>query len=706
MNKVLFKEFIFFTLLFWVVNSGFTQNSKQIDDLIQKAKECKNDSVKVSYLNELAWLYRNSQPDSALMFAQTAMSIAKRNDFNHEQATSLNRIGEAQKNKGEYNEAVKTFNKALNIEREIGHNYGIARASGQLTILYRMTGQTEKAFDVGKKCIDLYKELNNQPALANAYDRYATLHRYQGNLDSAIKFVYSALNIREELNDTVNLIYSFMNLSHLYIELENFDKALEYNLKAKEMSVRLNDLSRLAEIYTTTGVIYQNLKQYDTAVSYNLKSIDIKQSFDKNFATSTNYHNLGNCYTQLGEYAKAIQCYNRSVELQETSNKIERLATTYNNLGNLHFIQKNYKKSLSYYKKGLEIAKINNDKLITLELYHNLYKVLSITNKLENAIAFGNQYIALRDSIEKDYRNTINLKERYEEERRRNQLLEKDNVINEIRLRRKNILVVSLTIGLFLVLLLFFAFFYNNRLKQRTLLAEKNNHLNEKKISRLLKDLEIKSMSALLQGQEGERKRIAQDLHDRLGSMLAMVKVHFKSVEENIESVKENNRLIYSKANNLLDEACEEVRKISNDLVSGVLNKFGLLPALNDLKNSIVETGQLKIDVFNFGFDENRLDYDIEINLYRIIQELISNILKHSKASEVSIQLLKKDNRLNVVVEDNGIGFNVSELNSSKGMGLKNIESRVDSLHGKYDIDSGKGAGTTITIDIPLNQTL
>ena len=185
--------------------------------------------------------------------------------------------------------------------------------------------------------------------------------------------------------------------------------------------------------------------------------------------------------------------------------------------------------------------------------------------------------------------------------------------------------------------------------------------------------------------------------------MLSMVKLHFKSVEENIQSIKENNLAMYSKANNLLDEACEEVRKIANDLTSGVLNKFGLIPALNSLKESIEGTGQLKIEVLVFGFDENRLEYNIEINLYRIIQELISNILKHAKASEVSIQLLKKEKRLNIVVEDNGIGFDVNQTKNKKGMGLKNIESRVDSLNGEFNIDSGKGSGTTITIDIPLN---
>ena len=207
----------------------------------------------------------------------------------------------------------------------------------------------------------------------------------------------------------------------------------------------------------------------------------------------------------------------------------------------------------------------------------------------------------------------------------------------------------------------------------------------------------------MLKGQEMERKRIAQDLHDRLGSMLSMVKIHFNSVEENISAIQEQNNIQYEKAHSLLDEACEEVRKIAHDMVSGVLHKFGLLPALHSLQTSINETGQLKLSVLDFGFHQDRLEYEIEINVYRIIQELLGNVLKHAQASEMTIQLIKKENNLHVQVEDDGIGFNAENISSFGGMGLKNIGARVNSLNGELNIDSGKGSGTIVIIDIPLN---
>ncbi|GEM_PF-454340 len=697
------RKLILLIILISCISHSHAQKNIVADSLILKIKTCNNDSIKVVYLNELSWLNRINQPDRALIYANKAKSIGERIGYKAGIATSLNRIGEIERIQGNYEQAITTFNKALKIEKEINNTYGVARACGQLTLLYTNVGQIEKAFSAGQTTIKLYKELNNLPALANAYDRLAVLYEYQAKFGDALNLVYSGLEIREQLKDSANFVYSYMNLANLYLKLLNYSKSLEYNNEAIEVAIKFNDRISLSSIYTNTSIVYCNLKQFYTAIEYNLKSIEIKKSLKQDKTLDANYDNLGVCCYSLGEYDKAIQFYSKSIELKEKNGKKEGLSTVYTNIGNLFFSKKQYNKALVYYKKGLVNAEITDNKLIVLELYLNIYKSYSIIGQLENAVSFNDKYIALRDSLDATYRNAMNLKDKYQDEQRKNQLLEKDKLINEIKIKRKNIMIMSLVGGMILLILLFFTLFRSYRLKQKTLLSEKNNKINEQKVTELLKDQELKSMSAMLEGQEGERKRIAQDLHDRLGSMLSMVKLHFKSVEENIQALRENNILMYSKANNLLDEACDEVRKIANDLTSGVLNKFGLIPALNNLKESIEATGQLKIEVLNFGFDENRLDYSIEINLYRIIQELISNILKHSKASEVSIQLLKKEKQLNIVVEDNGMGFDVNQAKSRKGMGLKNIESRVNSLNGEFNIDSGKGAGTTITIDIPLN---
>lgn len=207
----------------------------------------------------------------------------------------------------------------------------------------------------------------------------------------------------------------------------------------------------------------------------------------------------------------------------------------------------------------------------------------------------------------------------------------------------------------------------------------------------------------MVEGQESERHRIARDLHDRLGATLSIVKMHFKSVEESIEVLKEKNVKQYKEANDLLDEACDQVRQIAHDMASGVLIKFGLVAALEALKETVETAGQLKMNLIDIGLEE-RLSYEYEINIYRILQELLTNTLKHAQATEMNLQLFRKDNSLSIVVEDDGAGFDPEKSVEFKGMGLKNIESRVYKFDGEISIDSGKGAGTTVTIDLPLNK--
>jgi signal transduction histidine kinase len=243
---------------------------------------------------------------------------------------------------------------------------------------------------------------------------------------------------------------------------------------------------------------------------------------------------------------------------------------------------------------------------------------------------------------------------------------------------------------------------YRQKIKNTEKIAEKNKEIADKRIAELLKEQELKAMNAMMEGQEKERKRIAEDLHDRLGSMLATVKLHFSDVafsSDCFQSTKCKGQ--FEKANHLLDEACKEVRRVSHDLASGVLMKFGLVPALNELKQTIESGSKLKVNISSHNLDD-RLDNLVEVNVYRVVQELMHNIMKHANASEVNIQLNKLDNVLTVMVEDDGVGFDRNDPEFKPGLGLQSIESRVRKVDGTLTVDSTKGNGTTAIIEIPV----
>lgn len=201
----------------------------------------------------------------------------------------------------------------------------------------------------------------------------------------------------------------------------------------------------------------------------------------------------------------------------------------------------------------------------------------------------------------------------------------------------------------------------------------------------------------MVEGQEKERLRIANDLHDDLGSLMATIKLHFGSLKN-----PKTSEELFQKTNTLLEEAYQKIRSIAHAKNAGVFVKQGLSKALKNMAEKVSANKKLKINVYDFDF-EKRLEASIELTLFRIIQELITNAIKHGQANEIDIHLTAHENHINIMVEDDGIGFNPNQVTKNNpGMGLSSIDKRIALLDGKMMIESGKDSGTTIIINLPI----
>jgi len=209
--------------------------------------------------------------------------------------------------------------------------------------------------------------------------------------------------------------------------------------------------------------------------------------------------------------------------------------------------------------------------------------------------------------------------------------------------------------------------------------------------------MKIESMHAMIEGQEAERERVAKDLHDSLGGLLSTVKLQFDSLENKLDGVSKFKN--YQNANRLLDTACQEVRDIARNMQPSSLLNLGLVAAVRDLINRIDDPDQRTIDFQHYGL-ENKLENTVALTVYRLVQELLNNSIKHSKAKEILIQLTREENEFIIMVEDDGVGFDVEGV--KKGMGTENILSRVNYLKGDLSVHSEKEKGTTTLITVPL----
>jgi signal transduction histidine kinase len=223
-------------------------------------------------------------------------------------------------------------------------------------------------------------------------------------------------------------------------------------------------------------------------------------------------------------------------------------------------------------------------------------------------------------------------------------------------------------------------------------------------IDSLLLEKELAANYARLEGQETERERIAKELHDHIGGMLSVVKMNFHSLNKKIEDIQQEQRDQFQKTLQMLDTACEDVRNISHELESGILEKLGLKSQLESYVDSLSDQN-MEIELSTHGL-KNRLPGNLEKQVFRIVQELVSNVLKHANASYLSIQVNRFDNLLNVMVEDNGIGFDPEKALKKGRMGMKNLRSRVNEVGGAYSIDSEPGRGATITVELTVADAI
>jgi two-component system, NarL family, sensor kinase len=233
-------------------------------------------------------------------------------------------------------------------------------------------------------------------------------------------------------------------------------------------------------------------------------------------------------------------------------------------------------------------------------------------------------------------------------------------------------------------------FGYHNLANGKKLAEQENIQLRQQQ--------QLTATESIIKGQEEERSRLARDLHDGPGGILSGIKLTLNNMTENV-ILSEQNALTFDRALGQLDTAISEMRRVAHSMMPETLIKFGLTDALNDFCDGISQSGKLKVRFLALGMASTKLPQTTEVTLYRIVQELLNNTLKHANATEALVQLSKNDNLLSLSVEDNGRGFDTNNILTSKGIGMKNIENRVAFLNGTMDIKSEINKGTSVFIE-------
>lgn len=399
-----------------------------------------------------------------------------------------------------------------------------------------------------------------------------------------------------------------------------------------------------------------------------------------------------NFFNKLKIPDSAIFYAQKSIDILKNKNGIhnkERYVAAHLSKGR-SFLDLNLPDSAIYYLNKAPINSIDGfmkDNLMSFSHYFNwlAYEKMNQADSVKNyKLKFYEHDYVLK--LDENTQNIANFDEFY----KTNELTQKNEKQKYLLISLASILLLG---GIIAVLI-------NRNTKRKQRIAEQEKALEIQKTEKLLKDQEITSINAMIEGQEKERQRLASDLHDSVGATLAAAKLQFNHLVNNSDKLDEMKPLI-AKTQTLLDDAYTEVRGMAHIKNSGVLAKNGLLPALKKLIKNVSATGKLEITLQDFGLDE-RIENTLEISIFRIIQELTTNIIKHANASKATIGITKHEDTLSIIVEDNGDGFTPSGNLNKDGMGLGSIERRIEHQDGSMEIDTTLGKGTTILIDIPI----
>ncbi len=693
--------------------SCFGQNQRVIDSLLLEITQRPNDELKVQAFNDLAWEHIRSNSTEAIGYAKKAISLSEELNYERGELEGINRLGTIAFQQKEYNVAIKYYKDLLKKEKKLKYQHGIGRAQSQLSNIYYKKGDLDNALRYAEESLKVFRNTNTEnkdTSIATVLSTIGSIYTDMGFYDNAIKNLLQSLETREKLGDEVEIAKTLSKLGILSISIKEYLEAKKYLIKSLAISLKKEDKFAIARTYNNLGIVAYHLGVYDDAKEYYNKSLTLKTDLDILENDWLIYNNLGTLDLDLNNLDSALSNFRKAEQILKKQNIVHQIEVPLN-IGVVFHRQKKYQDAITYYMNALQIA--DKSYITEIKILNNLQLCYTEINDFERALTYSQRTLQVNDSLVKEKRKAIQRLTDYEKQI---ELLGKDNKIKEGENKFRSLLNYGLAIGLLVVGLLFFVISRNKKQrqkikfaqqqteieKQKATVAIQNQEIEKQKAQALLDSHELRFNQARLEGQEKERTRIAKDLHDRLGSMLSMVKVHYKSVEEQLDTLKDTNQKQYEKANTLLDEACEEVRKIANDINSGTLSKFGLIAALEDLTMSLNESKHITADLTIHGID-TQLDADTEIEIYRIIQELIHNILKHAFAKEVSIQLLQGEKGLNIMVEDDGVGF-MYDTENITGMGLKNVASRVEKLEGELQVDSTLNNGTTIMIDIPIND--
>jgi signal transduction histidine kinase len=549
-------------------------------------------------------------------------------------------------------------------------------------MFFSRKGQFDLAENVIDSCLPLLQRSGNIK-LKNRFlilksNMLIRSDRQKESMSNSLQLLHTA----EEAKDIQTQVRAKILIGWAYMELGQDRDALNWFFDAEKQQKELPQNQWQPFLYSDIAAVYNELKKNDSAEFY--IKIALQEAIERNDLSylANSYFIYGGICGDLGETAKAIGLLEKGLEVRELIGDPFYIVSDMYQMGLFYTDNHETDKSIAVLQEGISMAYQNGllEKLPIL--YSALAKNYKITGNYLQYSQTLDTLIRLKDSLYK--KNSADalaeMQTKYEVQKKENTIIQQHYDIAQ-----KNLLIYAIG-GLLAITILSGFFFLQNRKKNQRLKMQAIQIEQKKKLT-----------NAVMKAEEDERKRVAEDLHDSVAQKMVVAKLNLEALGNGSEFT-DQGKIIYDNIHTLLNESTAEVRSLSHSMMPHAFEHSGLANSVKDFLDKIHKSN-LKIN-FNAEGDFAVIKENKALVIYRIMQECIQNTLKHSAATRLDISMIYANNEADIIIEDNGRGFNADEINY--GTGLKNIQSRVEFLNGSTDINSVPGKGTVVAISIPL----
>jgi len=520
-----------------------------------------------------------------------------------------------------------------------------------------------------------------------------------GENDKAQQSHFKGLRIADSLQ-LDNKVTEISNaIGSVYNSMNDYANAEKYFLLVIEKAKKIEHETIYNMAIGNLAIVYTNLEKYKEAEDLILESIETAMAGGASSmpVLGANYNNIAVIYYKQNKYIESIEYLKKALDIAEEINDPSSIAMRHCNLGEVYTDLQNYKLAKKHLNIGMELAKnIENREIYKSGLLGMVGLYVKIGNH-ERALDNYKEYATIKDSILNKKRMQIvaELEEKYEAAKKELEIisLSEENIEAQNKLKLLRYLILGLCFGL--LGFVAFIYFIRQNHKKNAIIQKNDLKIAADKIEILEKNKEITKLSSLIMGQEYERERLAKEMHDGLGGLLAIS--HSKLT--NLSAKNEVSIATIEESKNLVGEAYNQVRQISHNLMPLDLQKFGLLTTLQNMIGIVHNENDIHIDFRTYNFDLV-LNNDLGLNIYRIVQESITNILKYAEAKNVLIELIQHKQQISLSIEDDGVGLDLTNFKS--GIGIQNMRNRTELFNGTFNLESNLGVGTSISVQIPF----